>query len=87
MTLNIWWFNLFGMRDGLSLPVKLAGTLIMGIVSEEIVRGYMKFNKNLEAMKKAVHAGSDAEDDWIFFDNEASREQAYEMLYAETQSR
>ena len=135
------------MRDHLSLGMKLGCSLLPGLVSEEIVRLYLKFNKQLDAMKTAVHANSDADmeqimakcqplgkeawisadyilnfdsmlayprrdvvavdrsgkpehqvygirlsvsgqpDDWIYFGSDAAREQAYQMLYAETQAR
>ena len=147
IVLNMWGFNIFGMRENISLGMKLGVTLLLGLVSEEIVRLYLKFNKQLDAMKRAVNANSDADmeqllakchplgkeawisedyilnfdsmlaysrhavvgversgkpehqvygvrlavsgqpDDWIFFANEPSREQAYAMFYAETQAR
>lgn len=147
IVLNIWGFNFFGMGENLSLGMKLGVSLLFGLVSEEIVRLYLKFNKQLDAMKKSVGANTDADmekiiaecqplgdeawlsekyilnfysmraylrrdavgidrsgkqkhqvygirlavsgqdDDWIFFTDEPSREQAYNMFYAEIQGR
>lgn len=61
VVLEVWFTNVFGLKEHLMLWMKLGVTVIAGGACGMAWSGYFKFGSRLEAMKQTVYAASDEE--------------------------
>jgi len=61
VVLEFWFTNIFGLKEHVSLPMKLGASVLLIGAAVLSWKGYFKFNSKAEAMKQTVYASSDAE--------------------------
>jgi len=61
VVLEMWFTNIFGLREHVSLPMKLGVTVLLIGAACISWKSFFKFSSKIEAMKQTVYANSDAD--------------------------